>query len=90
MATAMPLPAGIDRIALLPKSLPLSPLSSELYMLVAVLPMFLWDVYRNRRVHNAYWIWLAINVPIAVAVHGLWDRPWWHSVVPRMMGVESF
>ena len=90
LATAMPLPAGIDRIVWLPKTLPVSPLSSELYMLVAVLPMFLWDVYRNRRVHNAYWIWLAINVPIAVGVHGLWDRPWWHAVVPRMMGVESF
>jgi hypothetical protein len=90
LATAMPLPAGIDRITWLPKTLPLSPLSSELYMLVALLPLFLWDVNRNRRVHDAYWIWLAINVPIALAVHGLWDTPWWHSVVPRMMGVESF
>ena len=87
LATAMPLPAGIDRIPWLPTTLPTSPVSPDLYTLLAVSPMFIWDVVRNRRVHEAYWIWLAVNLPFAVAVHGLWDTPWWHAAVPRMIGV---
>lgn len=87
LATAMALPAGIDRIPWLPTTLPASPLGPDFYTLVAVLPMFAWDVARNRRVHPAYWIWLAINLPFAVAVHGLWDTQWWHGAAPRLMGV---
>ena len=87
LATAMPLPAGIDRIPWLPATLPDSPISPDLYTLLAVSPMFVWDLVRNRRVHPAYVIWLAINVPFAVAVHGLWDTPWWHGAARTMMGV---
>ena len=53
LATAMALPAGIDRIPWLVHSLPVSPVSPDLYTLVAVAPMFLWDVLRNRSVHRA-------------------------------------
>lgn len=87
LATAMALPAGIDRIPWLPATLPQSPLSPDLYTLLAVSPMFAWDVIRNRRVHEAYWIWLAVNLPFAVVVHGLWDTPWWHATAARLMGV---
>lgn len=87
LATAMALPAGIDRIPWLYTSLPASPLTPDLYTLVAVSPMFIWDVVRNRRVHRAYWIWLAVNLPFAVAVHGLWDTPWWHATARQLMGV---
>jgi len=87
LATAMALPAGIDRIPWLYHSLPASPLTPDLYMLVAVSPMVIWDLVRNRRVHRAYWIWLAVNLPFAVAVHGLWDTPWWHATARQLMGV---
>ena len=87
LATAMALPAGIDRIPWLYSSLPASPLTPDLYMLVAVSPMVIWDLVRNRRVHRAYWIWLAVNLPAAVAVHGLWDTPWWHATARQLMGV---
>ena len=87
LATAMALPAGIDRIPWLYTSLPASPLTPDLYMLVAISPMVIWDLARNRRVHRAYWIWLAVNLPFAVAVHGLWDTPWWHSTARQLMGV---
>ena len=30
---------------------------------------------------------LAAYLPCAIAVHSLWDTDWWHSVVPRLMGV---
>ena len=86
LATAMPLPAGIDRIPWLPHTFPESALSADLYTLLAVSPMFLWDVIRNRTVHPAYVIWLAINVPFAIAVHALWDTPWWHATARTMMG----
>jgi hypothetical protein len=87
LATAMALPAGIDRIPWLPHSLPASPLSPDLYTLVAIAPMFLWDVLRNRSVHPAYAIWIAMSIPFAVAVHGLWDTPVWHQTARQIMGV---
>jgi heme/copper-type cytochrome/quinol oxidase subunit 3 len=87
LATAMTLPAAIDRIMWLPTTFPSSPLGTDLYTLLAVSPMFVWDVLRNRMVHPAYLIWLAINLPFALAVHGLWDTAWWHSVAPRLMGL---
>ena len=37
--------------------------------------MFAWDVVRNRSVRPTYVIWLAVNIPFAIAVHGLWDTP---------------
>jgi hypothetical protein len=87
LATAVTLPAGIDRIPWLPTTLPGSPLAPDLYTLLAVSPMFVWDVIRNRGVHRAYWIWGGVSLPFAVAVHGLWGTEWWHSTVPRLMGV---
>lgn len=87
LATAMALPAGIDRIPWLVHSMPVSPLSPDLYTLLAVSPMFLWDVLRNRSVHSAYLIWLAVNIPFAMAVHGLWDTPMWHQTARQIMGV---
>lgn len=87
LATAMPLPAAIDRMAWLPTTLPASPMATDLYVLLAVSPLFLWDVVRNRRVHKAYWIWIAINLPFVVLVNVLWDTPGWHATARQIMGV---
>jgi len=87
LATAIPLPAGIDRIEWIPSSLPGSPLTPILFTIVAVSPMFVWDVIRNRSVHRAYGIWLGLFLPVAVVVFGLWDRPGWHSAAKWLMGV---
>lgn len=87
LATVMALPAGIDRIPWLPGTMPGSPMAPDLYTMLAIAPMFLWDVMRNRRVHLAYVTWLAINLPFAIAVHGLWDTPWWHQTARQIMGV---
>ncbi|HYE87945.1 MAG TPA: hypothetical protein VEA16_16390, partial [Vicinamibacterales bacterium] len=87
LATAMALPSGIDRIPWLPNTFPESAVSADLYTLLAVSPMFLWDVIRNRSVHPAYVIWLGINLPFAIAVHTLWGTPWWHATARAMMGV---
>lgn len=87
LATAIPLVAAIDRIKWLPNTLPASPLATDLYILLAVSPMFLWDVARNRAVHSAYLIWLAVTLLVTLAVYGLWDTVWWHGMAPRLMGV---
>lgn len=87
LATVMAMPAGIDRIPWLPSTMPVSPMAPDLYTLLAISPMFLWDITRNRRLHPAYVIWLAVNIPFAVALHGLWDTPWWHQMARQIMGV---
>ena len=87
LATVIPLPAGIDRIAWLPTTLPASPIATDLYTMLAVSPMFAWDVIRNRGVHRAYWIWLAAFLPFSVAVNILWDTPAWHATARQIMGV---
>ncbi len=87
LATAITLGAGIFRITWLPTTLPASPLALDLYILLAVTPMFLWDVWRNRSVHPAYLIWLGVSLPFTLAMYGLWDTTGWHAMAPRLMGV---
>lgn len=87
LAVAAALPAGIDRIPWLPTTLPASPLSTDLYTLLAISPMLLWDVARNRYLHRAYWIWLGLFLPAAAVVHGLWNTQWWHGAARVVMGV---
>ncbi|HEX6218748.1 MAG TPA: hypothetical protein VFZ35_05695 [Sphingomicrobium sp.] len=87
LATAMALPAGIDRIPWIPHTMPASPLSPDLYTLLAVSPLLVWDVVRNGYLHRAWVIWFAVTIPFAVVVNMLWDTPGWHGFVKGMMGV---
>lgn len=87
MAPATALPAAFDRITWIPHTLPEDPLSTALYPLLALAPLLAWDFFRNRRMHRAYWVFLAIYVPAAMLVHIAWDQPWWHRAVQRLMGV---
>jgi hypothetical protein len=87
LATVMALPAGIDRIEWLPTAFPASPVSVDLYTVLAISPMLAWDVIRNRSVHQAYWIWFAVTIPCAVVVNMLWNTPWWHATAKHIMGV---
>ncbi len=87
IAPAMALPAAFDRISWLPQTFPANPLSTDLYPLLALAPLFLWDVIRNRRVHEAYWLFLAVYVPACVLVHLPFDTPWWHETARWLMGV---
>lgn len=85
LATIVPMPAAFDRMQFLPHTLPQSPLTVDLWPLLALAPMFLWDLYRLRTIHRAYWIYAAIMVPTAVAMNLLWESSWWHSVAPGML-----
>ena len=87
LAIAPALPAAFDRIAWLPHTLPESPLSPDLYILLAVAPMFIWDLVSTRSLHKAYLIWLAFMVPSSILIHSLWDTNWWHATAPRLLGL---
>jgi hypothetical protein len=87
LATAVPLGAALDRMWWLPNTLPGSPIGSDCYILLAVAPLFVWDVIRNRRVHEAYVVWAAIYLPAAVVMYNVWDTPWWHATAKHIMGV---
>ena len=87
LAIAPALPAAFDRMTWLPHTLPESPLSPDLYTLLAVSPLFLWDLVRTRSVHKAYWIWLALMVPSSIVIHSLWGTSWWQEMGPRLVGL---
>jgi hypothetical protein len=53
LATAMMLPAATDRISMLPTTWPSLPLSTDLYVLLLIAPMFAWDLFRLGHIHRA-------------------------------------
>nr|WP_294849127.1 hypothetical protein [uncultured Sphingomonas sp.] len=87
LAPSVALSAAFDRMSWLPSAFPANPISSFIYPLFAVAPLFLWDVRRNHRVHRAWWVYFACYVPVAIAVMAAWDTPWWHAAAHRIMGV---
>ena len=87
LAVAIALPAAFDRMTWLPTSLPGNALTVELYPLLAIAPMFMWDIVRTRTVHKAYVIWALVSLPAAILVHTLWDGDWWHATARQLVGV---
>lgn len=86
LATAVPLSAAFARMPWLPTTLPASPLSQGIYVMLAVTPMLAWDVIRNRSVHRAYLVWFAIYIAVMVVIARLWDTPWWHALARTILG----
>lgn len=89
LATVLPLPAAIDRMEWLPKTMPDSPLSADLYTLLWVAPMFLWDWNRLGRIHRSYRIWLALVIPTFILQNLLWGSDWWMATAPRLLGYPA-
>jgi hypothetical protein len=87
LAVAMALPAAFDRITWIPGTMPMSPLSPDLYVLLAVSPIFIWDLMRTHKVHKAYLIWLGVNIPLSIFIHTAWDSEWWHGIAPKIVGL---
>jgi hypothetical protein len=87
LATSTAMGAGIVRIPWLPTTIPHDPISLDLWTLVALSPMIVWDLVRNRRLHRAYWIWLALFVPGVIATQMLWDTSAWHAMARQLMRV---
>ncbi len=87
LAIAVPLGAAIDRMGWLPSTMPANPVATDFYVLLAMAPMFVWDVIRNRRVHEAYKIWFPVFWRSRSPVDLLWDKPWWHATAKAIMRV---
>jgi len=79
--------AAVTRIQWLPTTMPNSSISTDIYVLLTLSPMFIWDLIRNRGLHRAYLIWAGIYFPVMATVHLLWDRPGWHDTVRHIMGL---
>lgn len=79
IAPAMALGAAFARMPWLPHTMPASPLSIQLYQLLALAPLFTWDVMRNGRIHRAYWILGVAYLSMCLLIHQLWDTPGWHA-----------
>lgn len=87
LATLVPLPAATDRMTWLPHTFPESPLTAEVYPLLVVAPLFVWDLYRRGSVQRAYWIWLSLTLPAAILTNMLWGTPTWQNLVSPIGGL---
>ncbi|WP_212742019.1 MULTISPECIES: hypothetical protein [unclassified Sphingomonas] len=89
LGTSAALPAATDRMLWLPSTLPDSPLTADLWPLAVIAPMFLWDLYRLRKVHRAYLIYLAALLVLAVPTHLLWGTSAWRAIALGILGIEG-
>ncbi len=89
LATALPLAAAIDRIAWLPSTLPDSPVLPDVYVLLWIMPLFVFDIVRHRRLPRAYLIWAGVGLPLTIAAHLLWGTPWWLLTARELVGVAG-
>ena len=87
LAPIVAMPAAVDRITWIPSTMPVSPWSPEIYILLLALPLFAWDFYRLGGIQRAYKIWLALVLPTGAVAILLWNTPWWQTFVPKLMGV---
>ena len=85
LATIVPMPAAFDRMPFLFHTLPESPMTTHLWPLLCVAPMFIWDLYRQHTIHRAYWVYAAVMVPTGILLNLLWGSEWWHSVAPPIL-----
>ncbi|MFN9376294.1 MAG: hypothetical protein ACK564_04525, partial [Novosphingobium sp.] len=79
MAPTVPLSAAFNRMTWLPTSMPESPLSGDLWQLVLIAPMFLWDWYRRGAVQRAYLVWAAWFIPGLIITILAWNTPAWQA-----------
>ncbi|HEV8406573.1 MAG TPA: hypothetical protein VGQ34_01460 [Sphingomicrobium sp.] len=80
IAPAMALGPAFSRMTWLPQ-IPF------IFPLLVLVPMFIWDVKRNRRVHPAYLILLAVYLPASMFFPIAVRSPWWQGIAHRIMGV---
>jgi hypothetical protein len=90
LATLLPLPAAIDRMTWVPSTMPDSPATVHLYSLLWLLPVLIYELARRGRVHRAYVIGIALNVPFVIASYELWGSPWWLATAPSLMRMQGW
>ena len=66
------------------------PLAQLLYPLLLVVPLFVYDLTRLRRVPRAYGIWFAVNLPFVIAGQLLAGTHWWVMTGHKLLGMPDF
>jgi hypothetical protein len=89
LGTVSALPAALDRITWLPSTLPGDPLTTSLYPLALIAPMFIWDLSQTKTVHTAYLIFLGLTLALSIPVHLLWGTPWWRETALQILGISG-
>jgi hypothetical protein len=87
LGTIAPIYAAIDRIPEIPRIVAFSPISIDVYVVLLVIPLFVWDLVRSGRVHRAYVIWAAVYGAGSTAVYTLTGNPWWTEKASRILGL---
>ncbi|MFC3578723.1 hypothetical protein [Sphingomonas hylomeconis] len=89
LGTATALPAATDRIQWLPSTMPGNPLTADLWPLLLIAPLFLWDLYRLGRIHHAYLLYFAVQLALAIPTHLLWGTAAWRGIALGLLRVEG-
>ena len=93
LATVIPLGAGLGRALDFlgaPENFGPPFFYLDLYSVVILLPLLIYDVVRQRPVQRAYIIWGACFVSSAVAMYLVAGSSWWALVAPRLMGMRGW
>ena len=90
VATLPLLSAAIDRIDWLRTFLPGQPLFMDVTQLAWLSPLLIYDVWRRGRLHKAYVIGIAVNLPFIVFTHIAWGTDWWLAAAPKVFGIQSW
>ncbi len=90
LATVLPLSAAVDRIDWLPTARPDSPFADHFFNILLVMPMFAWDVFRQRVIPRAYLIWAGLTLPLMAVAEVLWGSSWWLAIAPRILGMQPW
>jgi hypothetical protein len=89
-ATVLPLPAAINRIEWLPRTLPDSPgLAGPVRSAVDYCRCSSSMSYGTDASPRAYVIWLTVSLPFVVATELLWGTPWWLATAPKLVGLAG-
>lgn len=86
LATMVLMNAAINRVPGLPTTMPASPLSLDLWGLVLLLPVLVWDAFRLGRMHRAFVVGIAIWLPASIGVQLAWGTDWWQALAPKIFG----
>lgn len=86
LAIATLLAPALNRMWWLPKPFP-GPITTDFYVLLAVLPMFVWDLIRTHTIPRAYLIWISCFAVAAVPVYALTGSAWWAATARHLMRV---
>ena len=93
LATAIPLGAATGRVLDLtgvPENFGPPFFYLDVYSLLLLLPLIIYDIVRRHPVQRAYIIWGAFFVPSSVAMYLIAGSSWWAVVVPRLMGMRGW